>query len=57
MQLKTARRFLVRNGHKLMVHRTNETGRAMLKRARIAMKVIEKDDAKQPLLYGGKDEK
>ena len=44
MQLKTARRFLARNSHKLTVHRINETGRAMLKMARIARKIIEKDD-------------
>ena len=42
MQPKIARRFLNRNGHKLAVHRINETGNAMLKRARIARKVLKK---------------
>ena len=42
MQLKTARRFLARNGHKLAIHRINGTGKAMLKRAKIARKMIRK---------------
>lgn len=41
--LKTARRFLNRNGHKLAVHRINEIGKAKLKRAKIARKVLKKD--------------
>lgn len=43
MQPKTARRFLNRNGHKLAVHRISRTGKAMLKRAKIARKVLRKD--------------
>ena len=46
MKPKTARRFLARNGHKLAVHRINETGKAMLKRAKIARKVIKKEEKK-----------
>jgi hypothetical protein len=47
LQPKTARRFLNRNGHKLAVHRINETGKAMLKRAKIARKVLKKDVGKK----------
>ena len=43
MQPKTARRFLARNDHKLAVHRISRTGKAMLKRAGIARKVLKKD--------------
>lgn len=46
MQLKTARRFLSRNSHKLAVHKINETGKAMLKRAKIAQKVLKKEKQK-----------
>lgn len=47
MQLKVARRFLARNRFKLIVHELNETGRATLKRAEIARKVIEKEKEKK----------
>ena len=43
MNPKTARRFLSKNKHKLTVHRMNETGKAMLKRAKIARKVLNKE--------------
>ena len=46
MLLKTARRSLARNGHKLTVHKINETGKAMLKRAKTARKVIKKIEDK-----------
>lgn len=46
MTSKTARQFLTRNGHKLTQHRLNDTGKAMLKRAKVAKKVLLKADNK-----------
>ncbi|MCK4330909.1 hypothetical protein KAX02_13850 [candidate division WOR-3 bacterium] len=43
---KTARRFLTRNGYKLAIHSINKTGKAMLKRAEIARKVLRKEENK-----------
>lgn len=40
MTAKTARRFLARNQWKLTVCKQNGTGKAKLKRARIAQKVL-----------------
>ena len=42
MKPKTARRYLARNQWKLIVYERDETGKAKLKRAKIARKVIKK---------------
>lgn len=44
---KTARRFLNRNQWKLAVYERDETGKAMLKRAKIARKVLENEATKE----------